>query len=114
VLLAAGSGSVNRARATDDIPRGLEFLLSRNRLNVAISRARCLAYLVCSPRLLGTSKRRAVRYAVAPGHRGRAHADRQTAKARGVTQGRARQADAPYSGGKLCDLMPGWDKFDKI
>jgi superfamily I DNA and/or RNA helicase len=36
----------------DDIPRGLEFLLSRNRLNVAISRARCLAYLVCSPRLL--------------------------------------------------------------
>jgi uncharacterized protein len=36
----------------DDIPRGLEFLLSRNRLNVAISRARSLAYLVCSPRLL--------------------------------------------------------------
>ena len=36
----------------DDIPRGLDFLLSRNRLNVAISRARCLAYLVASPRLL--------------------------------------------------------------
>jgi uncharacterized protein len=36
----------------DDIPRGLEFLLSRNRLNVAISRARCLAYLISSPRLL--------------------------------------------------------------
>src|SRR5262249_9519579 len=36
----------------DDVPRGLEFLLSRNRLNVAGSRARCLAYLVCSPRLL--------------------------------------------------------------
>ncbi len=35
-----------------EIPRGLEFLLSRNRLNVAISRAQCLAYLVCSPRLL--------------------------------------------------------------
>jgi predicted RecB family nuclease len=34
-----------------DVPRGLEFLLSRNRLNVAISRAQCLAYLVCSPRL---------------------------------------------------------------
>ena len=33
----------------EDVPRGLEFLLSRNRLNVAISRARCLAYLVCSP-----------------------------------------------------------------
>ena len=30
----------------EDVPRGLEFLLSRNRLNVAISRARCLAYLV--------------------------------------------------------------------
>jgi uncharacterized protein len=36
----------------DDVPRGLEFLLSRNRLNVAVSRARCLVYLVASPRLL--------------------------------------------------------------
>jgi uncharacterized protein len=35
----------------EDVPRGLEFLFSRNRLNVAISRAQCLAYLVCSPRL---------------------------------------------------------------
>jgi uncharacterized protein len=35
-----------------DVPRNLEFLFSRNRLNVAISRAQCLAYLVCSPRLL--------------------------------------------------------------
>ena len=36
----------------EDVPRGREFLLSRNRQNLAISRARCLAYLVCSPRLL--------------------------------------------------------------
>ncbi len=36
----------------EDIPRGLDFLLSRNRFNVAISRAQCLAYLICSPRLL--------------------------------------------------------------
>jgi uncharacterized protein len=36
----------------DEIPRGLDFLFSRNRLNVAISRAQCLAYLVGSPRLL--------------------------------------------------------------
>ena len=36
----------------EDVPRGLEFLFSRNRLNVAISRAQGLAYLVCSPRLL--------------------------------------------------------------
>jgi superfamily I DNA and/or RNA helicase len=35
-----------------DVPRNLEFLFSRNRLNVAISRARCLAMLVASPRLL--------------------------------------------------------------
>jgi uncharacterized protein len=35
-----------------DIPRGLEFLFSRNRLNVAISRARALAVIVCSPSLL--------------------------------------------------------------
>jgi len=36
----------------DDVPRNLAFLFSRNRLNVAISRAQCLAILVCSPRLL--------------------------------------------------------------
>ena len=36
----------------DDMPRNLEFLFSRNRLNVAVSRARCLAYVVASPRLL--------------------------------------------------------------
>ncbi len=41
----------------EDVPRGLEFLLSRNRLNVAISRARCLAYLVASPRLLEVNAR---------------------------------------------------------
>jgi predicted RecB family nuclease len=38
----------------DDTPRGLEFLFSRNRFNVAISRAKCLAILTCSPRLLDT------------------------------------------------------------
>jgi predicted RecB family nuclease len=36
----------------EDVPRGLDFLMSRNRLNVAISRAQCLAYVACSPRLL--------------------------------------------------------------
>lgn len=36
----------------DLIPRNIEFLFSRNRLNVAISRARCLAKVVASPRLL--------------------------------------------------------------
>ena len=37
-----------------DMPRGPEFLFSRNRLNVAISRARCLAYLVCTEALLNS------------------------------------------------------------
>jgi predicted RecB family nuclease len=36
----------------DDMPRDATFLLSQNRLNVAISRARCLAVLVVSPGLL--------------------------------------------------------------
>jgi len=36
------------------VPRDVGFLFSRNRLNVAISRAECLAILVCSPRLLET------------------------------------------------------------
>lgn len=36
----------------DDMPRDASFLLSRNRANVAISRARCLTILVVSPGLL--------------------------------------------------------------
>jgi predicted RecB family nuclease len=36
----------------DDLPRNVEFLFSRNRLNVAISRAQALAVLVASPKLL--------------------------------------------------------------
>ncbi|TQJ30997.1 bifunctional RecB family nuclease/DEAD/DEAH box helicase [Microbacterium sp. SLBN-146] len=44
VSLAASSGR--------DAPRGLEFLLLRNRLNVALSRAMHTAYLVHSPELL--------------------------------------------------------------
>ena len=36
----------------EDVPRGIDFLFDRNRLNVAISRAQCLAVLVHSPRLL--------------------------------------------------------------
>jgi uncharacterized protein len=35
-----------------DAPRGIDFLMSRNRLNVAVSRAQCLAYLTCAPALL--------------------------------------------------------------
>jgi uncharacterized protein len=36
----------------DDLPRNIGFLYSRNRLNVAISRARCLSVVFASPRLL--------------------------------------------------------------
>ncbi len=36
----------------EDVPRDIAFLFSRNRLNVAISRARSLAYLCCAPGLL--------------------------------------------------------------
>jgi uncharacterized protein len=39
------------ASSADDVPRGLEFLLLANRLNVAISRAQWAAYLVYSPTL---------------------------------------------------------------
>lgn len=40
-----------------DVIRGVDFLFSRERLNVAISRARCLAYLVCTEELLDTRAR---------------------------------------------------------
>ncbi len=36
----------------EDVPRNVEFLFDRNRFNVAISRARAVSVLVCSPRLL--------------------------------------------------------------
>jgi predicted RecB family nuclease len=40
------------ATSTDeDVSRGISFLFSRNRLNVAISRAQALAVIVCSPQL---------------------------------------------------------------
>lgn len=35
-----------------DAPRGTEFLFNRNRLNVAISRAKCLAIVICGRRLM--------------------------------------------------------------
>jgi len=35
----------------EEAPRGMEFLYSRNRLNVATSRARCACVLVASRRL---------------------------------------------------------------
>jgi predicted RecB family nuclease len=41
------------ASSTDeDAPRGMDFLYSRNRLNVAVSRAQALAIIVASPELL--------------------------------------------------------------
>ena len=36
----------------EDLPRNLEFLFSRNRLNVAISRAKCLSIMVANPALM--------------------------------------------------------------
>ncbi|MGW4096944.1 TM0106 family RecB-like putative nuclease [Mycobacterium sp. NPDC004974] len=39
------------ASSAADVPRGIGFLLNRNRLNVAISRAKYVAYIVRSPQL---------------------------------------------------------------
>ena len=39
---------------SEGLKRGADFLFSKSRLNVAVSRARCLAYLVCTDALLGT------------------------------------------------------------
>ncbi len=36
----------------EEAPRGMDFLYSLNRLNVAVSRAKCAVFLICSPRLL--------------------------------------------------------------
>lgn len=42
------------ASSAEDAPRGADFLFEENRFNVAVSRGRALAVLVCSPRLLET------------------------------------------------------------
>src|SRR5207253_5999565 len=47
ISMAASSG--------EHIPRGVEFLFSRNRMNVSISRARCLSVVLASPVLLATT-----------------------------------------------------------
>jgi hypothetical protein len=43
--------------SAEDVTRSLEFLFSRNRLNVAVSQAMCLACIVASPRLLESRAR---------------------------------------------------------
>jgi uncharacterized protein len=43
--------------SADDAPRGLDFLLDRNRLNVAISRGKSVCYLIHSEHLLSASFR---------------------------------------------------------
>ncbi|NDD30207.1 MAG: hypothetical protein EB084_18275 [Proteobacteria bacterium] len=45
------------ASSAADIPRGADFLFDRNRLNVAISRARCLAVIVVNKALLNSRPR---------------------------------------------------------
>lgn len=42
------------ASSSNEVPRGLSFLFSKNRLNVAISRARGLAHIVCTDALLNS------------------------------------------------------------
>ena len=37
---------------TEELPRNIEFLHSKNRLNVAVPRAQCLAVVVANPKLL--------------------------------------------------------------
>lgn len=45
------------ASSADDLPRGADFLFDSNRLNVAISRAKCLAFIVCNESLLSSRAR---------------------------------------------------------
>jgi len=46
--------------SADEIPRGMDFLFSLNRINVAVSRAQVLSLVFARPRLLEVSQRRPV------------------------------------------------------
>ena len=49
---------ISMATSSDeDVPRSVEFLFSRNRLNVAVSRAQCLTIVVANPQLLDSRAR---------------------------------------------------------
>ena len=59
-LLGRAASVVFYSMATssaEDVPRSLHFLFSRNRLNVAVSRAMCLAVVVASSLLLESRAR---------------------------------------------------------
>ena len=45
------------ASSAEDVPRGMDFLYSRNRLNVAVSRAKALCVVAGSPSLLAVQCR---------------------------------------------------------
>ena len=47
-----GDSGGRHTSSPEDAPRRLDFLYSRNRLNVAVSRARCFAVVLASPKLL--------------------------------------------------------------
>ena len=40
--------------SSEEMPRNIDFLFSKSRLNIAISRVKCLAILVANPELLST------------------------------------------------------------
>src|SRR5204863_9494883 len=59
-LLGPAASVVFYSMATssaEDVPRSLQFLFSRNRLNVTVSRVMCLALVVASPPLLESRAR---------------------------------------------------------
>jgi bifunctional DNA-binding transcriptional regulator/antitoxin component of YhaV-PrlF toxin-antitoxin module len=78
----------------DDAPRGMAFLYSRNRLNVATSRARCVAIVVASPALVQARARTPEQMRLAPPgahhHRAPRSASRRSALATGRRSGDGR------------------------
>jgi superfamily I DNA and/or RNA helicase len=55
------------ASSAEDVPRGMEFLYSMNRLNVAVSRARAMCVIVASPQLLAVRCRTVAQVELANG-----------------------------------------------
>lgn len=93
----------------EDVPRGMEFFYSSNRINVATSRARCACILVGNPRLFGPDCQTPRQMLLANAFCRFREAAREVGSKGGIGGGskesKQPKADAPVAKGSQLDLL---------